>query len=175
MRCSGSTSIASWRSTSMTSWSTPGMRLTIISMLRRSTKSFGKTYLKLEKCEFHRPSIPRICHQCSRSADGPGEVRNWPIPSTIKDLQRFIKFANFYRSFISNFSKIASLLTSQASVLGSSSHNHLPMAEGSIHHHTYAHPPWHRAFDCGWMRIINIYHCDTLLDCTQSIMYIVCF
>lgn len=39
-------------------------------------------------------------------------VQNWPLPFTIKELQPFQGFANFYRRFISNFSKISSQLTS---------------------------------------------------------------
>ncbi len=31
-------------------------------------------------------------------------VLNWPQPKTVKELQRFLGFANFYRHFIRNFS-----------------------------------------------------------------------
>ncbi|XDV20299.1 hypothetical protein PO909_025649 [Leuciscus waleckii] len=39
-------------------------------------------------------------------------LRSWPQPTTIKDLQRFLVFANFYHRFISNYSSISSPLTS---------------------------------------------------------------
>ncbi|KAG1952391.1 retrotransposable element [Pimephales promelas] len=39
-------------------------------------------------------------------------VVNWPQPTNIKQLQRFLGFANFYRRFIRNFSIIAAPLTS---------------------------------------------------------------
>ncbi|KAL0173222.1 hypothetical protein M9458_033533, partial [Cirrhinus mrigala] len=39
-------------------------------------------------------------------------VTEWPQPSTIKELQRFLGFANFYRRFICNYSTIAAPLTS---------------------------------------------------------------
>lgn len=39
-------------------------------------------------------------------------VLNWPQPTTLKELQRFLGFANFYRRFIRNFSSVASPLTS---------------------------------------------------------------
>ncbi|KAL0180441.1 hypothetical protein M9458_025883, partial [Cirrhinus mrigala] len=39
-------------------------------------------------------------------------VTEWPRPKTIKELQRFLGFANFYRRFIRNYSLIAAPLTS---------------------------------------------------------------
>ncbi len=39
-------------------------------------------------------------------------VLKWPKPATIKELQRFLGFANFYRRFIRNFSVVAAPLTS---------------------------------------------------------------
>ncbi|KAK3544319.1 hypothetical protein QTP86_009094 [Hemibagrus guttatus] len=38
-------------------------------------------------------------------------VRDWPAPTTVKELQRFLGFANFYRRFIQNYSSIAHPLT----------------------------------------------------------------
>ncbi|KAK3565409.1 hypothetical protein QTP86_007936 [Hemibagrus guttatus] len=38
-------------------------------------------------------------------------VRDWPAPAMVKELQRFLGFANFYRRFISNYSSIADPLT----------------------------------------------------------------
>ncbi|KAK3556339.1 hypothetical protein QTP70_007098 [Hemibagrus guttatus] len=39
-------------------------------------------------------------------------IRNWPAPTTVKKLQWFLGFANFYRRFIQNYSSIANPLTS---------------------------------------------------------------
>ncbi|KAI2646964.1 Transposon Tf2-9 polyprotein [Labeo rohita] len=38
-------------------------------------------------------------------------VLRWPRPSTLRELQRFLGFANFYRRFIRNFSTVAAPLT----------------------------------------------------------------
>ena len=39
-------------------------------------------------------------------------VKSWPEPKSVRDIQVFIGFANFYRHFIQGFSKIAAPLTS---------------------------------------------------------------
>ena len=39
-------------------------------------------------------------------------VKNWPEPKSIRDIQIFLSFANFYWRFIQGFSKIAGSLTS---------------------------------------------------------------
>lgn len=38
-------------------------------------------------------------------------VLKWPQPTTVKELQRFLGFTNFYRRLIRNFITIASPLT----------------------------------------------------------------
>ncbi|KAK3517062.1 hypothetical protein QTP86_004243 [Hemibagrus guttatus] len=38
-------------------------------------------------------------------------VRDWPTPTTVKELQRFLGFANFYRRFIKGYSSVTSPLT----------------------------------------------------------------
>ena len=47
-------------------------------------------------------------------------VRNWPEPKSVRDIQVFIGFANFYRRFIRGISKIAAPLTSMLKTTGSS-------------------------------------------------------
>ncbi len=39
-------------------------------------------------------------------------IRNWLEPQSIRDIQVFLSFANFYRRFIRNFNRIATPLTS---------------------------------------------------------------
>ncbi len=74
-------------------------------------------YLKLEKCEFHRPTVQFLGYILS--ADGiqmdqrkVQAIRDWTQPQSVKELQRFLGFANFYRRFIQNFSLLPAPLTS---------------------------------------------------------------
>jgi hypothetical protein len=38
-------------------------------------------------------------------------IQEWPTPASVKDVQAFLGFANFYRRFICDYSKIAMPLT----------------------------------------------------------------
>jgi len=45
------------------------------------------------------------------SLDKIQDVKNWPTPTTVKEVQAFISVVNFNRQFIMDFSKIAIPLT----------------------------------------------------------------
>src|SRR5213078_3120564 len=73
-------------------------------------------YAKLSKCTFFSSSIEYLGH----IADGEGlrpnprlvqALTDFPQPKTLKELQSFLGLANYYRKFISNFSRIALPLT----------------------------------------------------------------
>ncbi|XP_048028346.1 receptor-type tyrosine-protein phosphatase H-like [Megalobrama amblycephala] len=73
-------------------------------------------FLKAEKCSFHQPSVHFlgyfIDHSGIRMDEGKVEaIKSWPAPTTIKELQRFLGFTNFYRRFIKNYSSIVHPLT----------------------------------------------------------------
>ncbi|KAK3551808.1 hypothetical protein QTP70_027229, partial [Hemibagrus guttatus] len=75
-----------------------------------------KLFLKAEKCSFHQPSVQFLGYNISSSGIQMDEgkitaIRDWPAPATVKELQWFLGFANFYRQFISNYSSIANPLT----------------------------------------------------------------
>jgi hypothetical protein len=39
-------------------------------------------------------------------------LRNWPTPTMVKEVQRFLGFANYYRRFILGFGQVAAPITS---------------------------------------------------------------
>ncbi len=74
-------------------------------------------YVKVEKCEFHQTKIAFLGYVISQEgvAMDDNKVRavvDWPQPRTLKELQRFLGFANFYRRFIRSFSSVSAPLTS---------------------------------------------------------------
>ncbi|KAL0172769.1 hypothetical protein M9458_033080 [Cirrhinus mrigala] len=65
-------------------------------------------FLKLEKWEFLGYLLtPEGVYM------GQGKVlavQNWPKPNNIKELQRFLRFANFYQLFITDYSQLSAPL-----------------------------------------------------------------
>ncbi|KAK3518695.1 hypothetical protein QTP70_008578 [Hemibagrus guttatus] len=62
-------------------------------------------YVKLEKCEFYRTTVTFLDYVISQWGVemDMGKVRSvtdWSAPNTVRELQRFLGFANFYRRFI---------------------------------------------------------------------------
>ena len=85
---------------------------TILEVLRQH-----KLYAKVEKCEFHKDQMTFVGYLVSKEGIGmdPTKVSailDWPIPTTVKEVQSFLGFANFYRKFIQNFSSLTTPLTS---------------------------------------------------------------
>ena len=69
-------------------------------------------FAKAEKCRFDQAEVEFLGYLVSRDGvrmDG-GKVKTgqeWPEPTAPRDIQVFLGFANFYRRFIRNYSKIA--------------------------------------------------------------------
>ncbi|KAI2644254.1 Transposon Tf2-9 polyprotein [Labeo rohita] len=73
-------------------------------------------FCKLEKCAFHQHTTTFLGFVISAQgvAMDPQKleaVRAWPLPTSLKQLQRFLGFANFYRRFIRGFSSTAAPVT----------------------------------------------------------------
>uniref|UniRef100_A0A8C6M2A9 Gypsy retrotransposon integrase-like protein 1 n=1 Tax=Nothobranchius furzeri TaxID=105023 RepID=A0A8C6M2A9_NOTFU len=76
----------------------------------------NRLYVKAEKCEFHVSVVKFLGFvlESGRLKADPEKVQavaDWPKPTTRKQLQRFLGFANFYRRFIRNYSQTAAPLT----------------------------------------------------------------
>jgi hypothetical protein len=73
-------------------------------------------YVKPEKCEFHSSRVQFLGFvvEPGRVQMDPrkvGAVADWPTPKSVKEVQRFLGFTNFYRKFIKNFSLVAAPLS----------------------------------------------------------------
>ena len=71
--------------------------------------------LKPSKCFFFCPEVNFLGHVVS--ADGiqvdprkTSAVLEWPVPTTVKEVQRFLGFCGYYRRFVDGFSEIAAPL-----------------------------------------------------------------
>lgn len=74
-------------------------------------------YLDINKCEFHVKRVKYLgliittegIEMDQKKVDA---IVNWHTPRHVKDVQSFLGFANFYRRFVADYSKIAAPLSS---------------------------------------------------------------
>ncbi|XP_060788681.1 uncharacterized protein LOC132893504 [Neoarius graeffei] len=73
-------------------------------------------HVKAEKCEFHVNQISFLEYIINSEGMSMDQVKvlaitSWPTPMSVKELQCFLGFTNFYQRFIQGFSIIAAPLT----------------------------------------------------------------
>ncbi|KAJ1578405.1 hypothetical protein NDA11_005558 [Ustilago hordei] len=76
----------------------------------------NRLFAKLSKCEFHTQTVEFLGYIIKPTGiemdpEKVRTVKEWPMPESIHDIQRFLGFANFYRRFIAHFARIAKPLT----------------------------------------------------------------
>ena len=73
-------------------------------------------YAKLKKCLFHQTEMEFLgfiatIEGLKMDLKKVEAIVSWEVPKTVRDVQCFLGFANFYRIFIKNYSQVAALLT----------------------------------------------------------------
>lgn len=68
--------------------------------------------IKPSKCYLLKPEVKYLGHVVSSEGVKPdpekiAAVRNWPTPTTLKEVRSFLSFAGYYRRFIPHFAQIA--------------------------------------------------------------------
>ncbi|KAM9354771.1 uncharacterized protein KZ484_012845 [Pholidichthys leucotaenia] len=81
----------------------------------------NQVFVKIEKCEFGTPCTTFLLFIISQNQTEPDPskikaITEWPTPTNRKQLQKFLRFANFYRWFINGYNAVVSPLTGVTSV-----------------------------------------------------------
>ena len=87
-------------------------------LLKKVLKRLDKAGLSInaKKSQWHSSKVEFLGYIISEdsitmSTEKVQVVKDWPIPKTVKNIQEFLRFANFHRRFIENFAKVTQPLT----------------------------------------------------------------
>ncbi|KAK3570605.1 hypothetical protein QTP86_023662 [Hemibagrus guttatus] len=88
-----------------------------------SRLQWHRLFIKPEKCEFHQSTMLFLGYVITRQGvemdvTKVQVVTEWPSPSMVKELQRFLEFANFYRRFICNYSSLRASVPPSGDAMG---------------------------------------------------------
>lgn len=76
----------------------------------------SKLFTKPEKCEFYSDRVDFLGYSITKEGismdiEKISSISKWPTPNSVTQVRSFLGFANFYRHFIKNYSKLALPLT----------------------------------------------------------------
>lgn len=97
----------------------------------------ARLFVKAEKCAFHVSSVSFLGFIVSEGKiqmdpKKVSAVTDWPTPVSVKQVQRFLGFANFYRRFIRNFSAVVAPITALTRKTAPSHFQWTPKAEAAF-------------------------------------------
>src|SRR4030095_9490131 len=89
--------------------------ITLVSEVLQRLEQYSLA-VSADKCAFHEKKVDFLGYVVSdkgfeMSTEKLDTIREWKLPETVREVQAFIGFANFYRRFIKGFSAIAKPLT----------------------------------------------------------------
>ncbi|CAO1614203.1 unnamed protein product [Parajaminaea phylloscopi] len=89
-------------------------RATLHELFKRLREN--RLYTAPKKCEFFKTELHYLGHVISAEGISMDNskvecIESWPTPDSIKAIQRFLGFANWYRGFIKSFSELSAPLT----------------------------------------------------------------
>ena len=72
--------------------------------------------LRPDKCEFHKKTVKFLksiitTEGIKMDQEKVKAITEWPEPKNLKEVQAFLRFANFYQRFIQDYSKVVTPLT----------------------------------------------------------------
>ena len=79
--------------------------------------------IKLSKCEFYKTKLDFLGHVISRDGISTqprkiAAIMEWPIPTSVKQVQQFMGLANYYRRHVEKFAHVARLFTGISDTTG---------------------------------------------------------